>query len=674
MTQHPKSQFNNAEIAVQERVGVADMVAQYSKGFIRGAMPQQHRDFFSQLPFVILGLVDKQGYPWAMPIFGQQGFISSPSDTQLIINALPSLSQSLSLDFKPGQKIGLLGIQLSSRRRNRMNGVIASIGKDGFSINVEQSFGNCPQYIQTRELTWQTDDLVASDYRHIKAAQYIDSLSKEFIEQADTFFISSRTKNFDKDSRSGIDASHRGGRPGFVKVEGNSLYFPDFSGNMFFNTLGNIQSDNRVGLFFPDYSTGNAIFITGHASILWEGPAIDQFKGAERVIRIDALKTVNIPRFMPMRGELIELSPVLDETGSWGELPRKEAVDYHVFSLTDKQKESDTITSFYFSSRSQQPISHYLPGQFLPVQLNIPGKDKPVQRSYTLSRAAANNSYRISVKREEQGLISTFLHDQVNIGDEIYVGEPMGQFIVQKSAHAIVFISAGVGITPMIAMLEGVINELKEGMTPRPVWFIHGTQNSQTQAFNKQLNELACEYDWLTVHTVFSQPLASDKVGRTHHSEGRISIDLLKALLPFDQYNFYLCGPEGFMRAMYTGLANIGVDKNNIFYEFFGEGSIEAVDELAVPVADTAMVTFAKTNVSTEWTSDDGSLLEFAEEKGLTPAYGCRLGNCGACACQLISGEVSYSKKISRDALPEGEVLICCAKPAKDSAEVIINI
>jgi len=157
-----------------------------------------------------------------------------------------------------------------------MNGVVGSVNEDGFSINVEQSFGNCPQYIQTRELIWQANDSVQNDYRYIKATQHIDSASKMFIEQADTFFISSRTKNFDKDSRSGIDASHRGGRPGFVKVEGNTLYFPDFSGNMFFNTLGNIQSDNRVGMFFPDYSTGNAIFITGHADILWEDPAIDR--------------------------------------------------------------------------------------------------------------------------------------------------------------------------------------------------------------------------------------------------------------------------------------------------------------------------------------------------------------------------------------------------------------
>jgi len=384
---------------------------------------------------------------------------------------------------------------------------------------------------------------------------------------------------------------------------------------------------------------------------------------------------------MPMTGELIELSPVLDDTGKWSELPRKKLVAYQRFTLTHKQKESDTITSFYLSSGSKKLSSRYLPGQFLPIRLNILGKDKPVQRSYTLSCAAVtNNSYRISVKREEQGLVSKFLHDQAKIGDEIYVGEPAGQFIVQKNNHAIVFISAGVGITPMMSMLEGVIDDVKKGLAPRPIWFIHGTQNSETQAFSEQLNALAHKYSWLNVHTVFSQPLGVDKLARTHHSEGRISIDLLKALLPFDQYDFYLCGPEGFMRAIYAGLADIGVDKNNILYEFFGEGSIEEaerveeIDELNVPVADTAMVTFAKTNVSSEWTPDKGSLLEFAEEKGMAPPYGCRLGNCGACACQLISGDVSYDKKISRDVLQEGEVLICCAKPAKDGAEVIINI
>ncbi len=671
MTQ--SSQFHTEEIAIQERVGVADMVAHYSQGFIRDAMPRQHRDFFMQLPFVILGLVDQEGYPWAMPIFGEQGFISSHSATQLTINSLPPLTQFLELDFKQGQKVGLLGIELPTRRRNRMNGNISNINEDSFSIQVEQSFGNCPQYIQTRELVWQANHLSPQDLSMIDITQHIDPLSKDFIEQADTFFISSRTKSFDQDPRSGIDVSHRGGKPDFVKVEGDSLYFPDFSGNKFFNTLGNIQSDNRVGLFFPDYSTGNAIFISGHASVLWEDPAIEQFDGAERLIKIDISKIVSIPHFMPMTGELIELSPVLSYTGKWADLTPKETSGYQSFTLTNKQKESDTITSFYFSPTEKTLTQDYLPGQFLPVQLNISGKKQTVLRSYTLSRAPQDDSYRISVKREAQGLASKYLHDQLKIGDVIKAGNPSGQFTLQNNNHAVVLISGGVGITPMVAMLSGLINDIKQGASPRPVWFIHGTQNSESQAFVKQLNNLAAQYDWLKIHTTFSQPLTSDKLDHTHNSEGRISIDLLKTVLPFDQYDFYLCGPEGFMQTVYTGLVDTGVAKKNIFYEFFGQGSIEESAKPVIPIADSATIVFSESNISGEWAPEEGSLLEFAEKKGLTPAYGCRSGNCGACACKLISGEISYNQETNFET-QDREILICCAKPAKGSSEVVIDI
>ncbi|RTE67534.1 hypothetical protein EH243_00890 [Amphritea opalescens] len=325
MVQKTSSQFHAAEIAVQERLGVADRVAQVSERFIRQSMPPQHRQFFHELPFIVLGLVDQQGYPWAIPLFGKPGFITSPNETALTLEALPSLTNLLSLDFTQGQKVGALGIQLDSRRRNRLNGIISAINDKRFTIEVEQSFGNCPQYIQKRELQWQTDALTDSPLDHAapiswQPEQAIDQHLKTMIEQADTFFIASRTALLDTDPRHGIDASHRGGKPGFIKVEGNTLYFPDFSGNRFFNTLGNIESDGRVGLFFPDFTTGDAAFITGQAKVLWEHPAIPDYQGAERIIAVSIERSTQLSRFMPMTGELKEPSPRLNGTGRWLDL------------------------------------------------------------------------------------------------------------------------------------------------------------------------------------------------------------------------------------------------------------------------------------------------------------------------------------------------------------------
>jgi predicted pyridoxine 5'-phosphate oxidase superfamily flavin-nucleotide-binding protein len=317
MTKTNQSQFHSAEIAVQERLGITEKVARYSKGFIRAVMPEQHRKFFSELSFVILGITDHKGYPWPIPMFGQVGFIQTPNDTTLDCAALPELIKTLDLEFITGAKVGMLGIQLSTRRRNRVNGVINLIGNKSFSIGVEQSFGNCPKYIQKRELTCDNNYQSSHTLLHEKLTPVLEAAAITLIENADTFFISSRTKHFNEDKRSGIDASHRGGKPGFIKIENNTLSFPDFKGNGFFNTLGNIESDNRVGLFFPDFLTGSAVFISGKASILWDKVEVEGFNGAECIIEIKVEKNIYLSNFLAMTAESYEVSPVLQDTGIW---------------------------------------------------------------------------------------------------------------------------------------------------------------------------------------------------------------------------------------------------------------------------------------------------------------------------------------------------------------------
>jgi predicted pyridoxine 5'-phosphate oxidase superfamily flavin-nucleotide-binding protein len=302
MTKINKSQFHSAEISIQKRLGIAELVAKYSEGFIRATMPEKHRHFYSQLPFVILGVIDHKGYPWPIPLFGEAGFIKSPNETSLHFTGLPSLIRTLDIEFIIGQKIGMLGIQLSTRRRNRVNGVIQTIGNESFSIKVEQSFGNCPKYIQRRELTWVSHSQSLQHSPEEKLETAIDANALALIERVDTFFIASRTKHFNKDKRSGIDASHRGGNPGFVKIENNKLKFPDYKGNGFFNTLGNIESDSRIGLFFPEFSTGNAVFIAGKARILWDEKARKGFDDAERIVEVNIEQSVYLPGFMVMKG------------------------------------------------------------------------------------------------------------------------------------------------------------------------------------------------------------------------------------------------------------------------------------------------------------------------------------------------------------------------------------
>ncbi|MBU2986274.1 pyridoxamine 5'-phosphate oxidase family protein [Saccharophagus degradans] len=668
------SQFHQAERAVQKRLGVADMVAQHSEGYIRSTMPDQHRDFFTNLPMLIVSITDFDGFPWPIPLHGKPGFIKSPNANTLEIEAYPTLKDVLKLNFKKNQKIGILGIELHTRRRNRMNGTIEEINNNSFSVICEQSFGNCPQYIQKRELHWVETPQKCLQTEDIFLTNTLTSTSAEWIESSDTFFISSRTKRLSTDKRDGLDVSHRGGKPGFVKVENDTLYFPDFSGNKFFNTLGNIQSDSRVGLYFPDYESGKIVLISGTAKIIWDKEITRIFEGAERIISVKVRNCLILDSFLPMRGVLTELSPSLIRTGTWENPQEKSAARvYKQFKIIKKIKESRDVTSFYIRPLDGSALSTYLPGQFLPISIKQPHTSSTCLRTYTLSQAPLSNAYRFSVKREKFGLASRILHDTINTGDSLYVSQPEGIFTLQTNKKTNVFLSAGIGITPMIAMLQGLIREVEKGEKPQDVYFIHSTQNSETHTFSNELKHLNKRHKWLQLYTIYSQPKLNDKLGQHYDVSGRISLDLLRKILPTDNFDVYLCGSESFMRSSYTNLKAMDIAESRIFYEFFDDGSFENHQLNKFQTAQRAEIYFAKSNITATWTPNDGTLLQFAEKMGLKPMYSCRTGNCGTCSCTLSTGEVTYANKPGY-APANGSALICCARPALNTTKLTFHI
>lgn len=321
MTVSKPTHFHPGEITLQNKLGLAERIAQATQSFIRPYMPDQHRELFAELPMGLLGVVDYSGVPWAVPVFGLPGFMQSPRPSLLSIDVLPDTLDLLSLDLSIMQKVGFLGIQLDTRRRNRMNGIITHISEGSLDIEVDQSFGNCPKYIQARQLHWSLDSHQLNRTKLLQEAVFsssLDSQSQALIAQADTFFIASRTAEFTAQASSGVDVSHRGGKPGFIKVCKRQLVFPDFSGNRFFNTLGNIQSDPRVGLFIPDFISGDSVFLSGQAEVIWDGDEVNAYPGAERLVVIKVEKSVFIPSYSPLTSQTVELSPTLNATGSWG--------------------------------------------------------------------------------------------------------------------------------------------------------------------------------------------------------------------------------------------------------------------------------------------------------------------------------------------------------------------
>lgn len=313
-----ESPWHDGERALHERYGVTDKMKQIGTSFIRDYLIEEHRLFYKQLPFIVVGSVDDAGLPWASIVEGKPGFLQSPTIHQLDINAVLQEGDPATDKLAVGDGVALLGIELHTRRRNRMNGVVSAVNSStGFSVSVQHSFGNCPQYIQLRSYRFSRD-LATPDQGERSVAYELDESAASLIEQADTFFVSTYTSVDDVHQ---VDVSHRGGKPGFVKVdEKGVLTIPDYAGNRFFNTLGNIVSNPKAGLVFADFETGDVLQISGSAEIVFDSPEIEAFKGADRLWRVTPERVVRRNDALALRWSFEEYSPYLSRTGSWDDV------------------------------------------------------------------------------------------------------------------------------------------------------------------------------------------------------------------------------------------------------------------------------------------------------------------------------------------------------------------
>lgn len=315
------SPFHAGEQALQTRAGVRERAERAGRRMIRDFMPDEHRELFEKLPYVVVGSLDARDRPWASMLAGRPGFMRTPDARTLAIGARPAAGDPLAAGLVPGAPVGVLGIELETRRRNRMNGIVIASDEVGFSVRVQQSFGNCPQYIQAR-----THDLAAEPERNAEPPQaeggLLSPAAEALVRGADTFFIASGAPG----ARSGggvegVDVSHRGGKPGFVRAdraEGPSvLTAPDFAGNAMFNTLGNLAVNPRAGLLFVDFATGGALSLTGRAEIVWDGPEVAAFAGAKRLVRFHVEEGVRLAGAIPMKWSAPAYAPQLAATGSW---------------------------------------------------------------------------------------------------------------------------------------------------------------------------------------------------------------------------------------------------------------------------------------------------------------------------------------------------------------------
>ncbi|HEX6527305.1 MAG TPA: MOSC and FAD-binding oxidoreductase domain-containing protein [Streptosporangiaceae bacterium] len=344
---------------------------------------------------------------------------------------------------------------------------------------------------------------------------------------------------------------------------------------------------------------------------------------------------------------------------------------FRQLAVTATEPESKSVTSLRLADPAAAALSAPSPGQFVTLRLQPQPEEPPLLRSYSLSGPPDAGYYRISVKREQHGAASQFVCDHVRSGDQLAVAAPRGTFILQSDTAPVLLISAGVGATPVMAMLYA----LADAESGREVWWLHGARNRAEEPFAAESRSLLAKLPRAHLHVCYSRPGADDVLGRDYQSAGRLTAAMLAGLDLPREAEAYICGPTGFMSEMAAALTKLGIGGGQIRTEIFGArpsvtpGIAAAA---AVPPHQPAgspgtgpQVAFARSGLTARWDQRYASLLELAEACDVPVRWSCRTGVCRTCESGLISGQVSYSPEPVEDPA-EGDLLICCSQPRGD--------
>jgi len=342
---------------------------------------------------------------------------------------------------------------------------------------------------------------------------------------------------------------------------------------------------------------------------------------------------------------------------------------FRKFELMQRVDECQDIVSFYLRPHDGVALPSFKPGQYLTFRLHIDNHPKPVIRCYSLSDSQKNDYYRVSIKRirgsndgaTPDGVSSSYFHTQVQLGDILDVKAPSGQFYLDTDKEkAIVLIAGGIGITPMLSMLNTII----EKQIKREVWLFYGVRNKAEHVMPNYLKQVSNEYDNIHLRVLYSKPSSKDQIGLDYSDKGRVTVDYLKTQLPSNNYDYYLCGPGAMMADVAQDLENWGVPQQDIYSEAFGPAKVtKKSSDLTSPKeinveTKPAKVTFARSGKTVNWTDAEESLLALAEKNDVPIDFGCRAGNCGTCLVALRSGKVNYTS--DHDVMPEKGSCLCC--------------
>ena len=369
-----------------------------------------------------------------------------------------------------------------------------------------------------------------------------------------------------------------------------------------------------------------------------------------------------------------ELIAGQDVAGAASEPPAPSWTGFRRLRVSKVVSETTTVASIYLGDLEGDPLPSARAGQYLTLRITGAGQPSPV-RSYSLSSAPDTGSYRISVKREPHGIVSTYLNRELQAGATMEVAAARGDFVLDASTAPVLLISAGIGVTPVLSMLHQLAAERSD----QDIWWLHGARRPAEHALASEAHSLLTALPNAHEH-VFYSSATDDECRRSHAAAGHLTEETLARLDIPAVASAYVCGPAAFMADIQKALTALGVDPSRIHTELFG-----ALPSINPGLTDQTrpaphqppgrpgtgpVVTFARSGISTPFDTDQKSVLELADVCDVPTRWACRTGVCHTCTTPLLSGDISY-QPAPLESPATGEVLICCARP---DTEIVLDL
>jgi len=387
-----------------------------------------------------------------------------------------------------------------------------------------------------------------------------------------------------------------------------------------------------------------------------------------RALRIPALS----PGWQASFQALLEEEPGSGNAGLATTSPAPAWPGFRQLIVSAITRESDSVISIQLEDPTGAPLPAARPGQWLTLRIQPDKEHGSVLRNYSLSGRPDAGYYRITVKREHDGAASGYLHTRLAVGDQLDIAAPRGTFILDRTDAPVLLISAGIGATPVLAMLQALADE----HSTREIWWLHGARNRREHSFAAEARTLLASLPNVHTHVYYSHPAPNDLEGRDFDSAGRLTASVLAELEPPHDAEAYLCGPAPFMEEISAGLAALGIDASRIHTEPFGPAPSLTPGIAATPArtphppagkpGNGPTIQFPRSNLAVPWSSDYHSLLELAEACDVPVRWSCRTGVCHTCETTLIAGELDYNPD-PVEPPADGSALICCSQPHGDT-------